>query len=98
MAAGLDATPPPDRPCDVARTDASNVQWSERWCSADPESSDTQLPPPAARSSSEARQAVAYTLKNWTALARYCENPDLSIDNNATDRALRRFAVAVPTG
>jgi transposase len=42
---------------------------------------------------SEAGQAVAYTLKNWTALARYCENPDLSIDNNTTERALRCFAV-----
>jgi transposase len=42
---------------------------------------------------SEAGQAVAYTLKNWTALARYCENPDLSIDNNATERTLRCFAV-----
>ena len=51
MAAGLDATPPRDRPCDVARTDASNVQWSERWCSADPESSDRRLHPPIAESS-----------------------------------------------
>jgi transposase IS66 family protein/transposase IS66-like protein len=42
---------------------------------------------------SEVGQAVAYTLKNWTALARYCEDPDLSIDNNATERALRCFAV-----
>lgn len=42
---------------------------------------------------SEAGQAVAYTLKNWPALTRYCENPDLSIDNNHTERALRCFAV-----
>jgi len=42
---------------------------------------------------SEAGQAVAYTLKNWIALTRYCENPDLSIDNNHTERALRCFAV-----
>jgi transposase len=42
---------------------------------------------------SEAGQAVAYTLKNWTALTRYCQNPDLSIDNNATERTLRCFAV-----
>jgi transposase len=42
---------------------------------------------------SEAGQAVSYTLKNWTALTRYCENPDLSIDNNHTERALRCFAV-----
>ena len=42
---------------------------------------------------SEAGQAVAYTLKNWTALTRYCQNPDLSIDNNTTERTLRCFAV-----
>jgi transposase len=42
---------------------------------------------------SEAGQAVAYTLKNWTALTRYCGDPDLEIDNNATERALRCFAV-----
>lgn len=42
---------------------------------------------------SEAGQAVAYTLRNWAALTRYCENPDLSIDNNHTERALRCFAV-----
>ena len=33
---------------------------------------------------SEAGQAVNYILKNWTALTRYCENPDLAIDNNRT--------------
>jgi transposase len=42
---------------------------------------------------SEAGQAVAYALKNWTALQRYCGNPDLAIDNNATERSLRCFAV-----
>ena len=42
---------------------------------------------------SEAGQAVAYTLKNWTALTRYCEDGDLSIDNNAAERALRGIAV-----
>jgi hypothetical protein len=42
---------------------------------------------------SEAGQAVTYTLKNWTALTRYVENPELSIDNNHTERALRCFAV-----
>lgn len=44
---------------------------------------------------SEAGQAVAYALKNWTALTRYCENPDLAIDNNATERSLRCFAVGL---
>lgn len=42
---------------------------------------------------SEAGQAVAYALKNWIALTRYCGDPDLAIDNNATERSLRCFAV-----
>ena len=42
---------------------------------------------------SEAGQAVNYILKNWTALTRYSENPDLSIDNNHTERSLRGWAV-----
>jgi hypothetical protein len=42
--------------------------------------------------SPEAR-AVRYTLKNWTALTRYCEDGDLEIDNNATERAIRSVAV-----
>jgi transposase len=42
---------------------------------------------------SEAGQAVAYTLKNWTALTRYCDDGDLSIDNNAAERVLRGIAV-----
>lgn len=42
---------------------------------------------------SDAGQAVAYTLKNWTALTRYCSDGDLLIDNNGTERSLRSFAV-----
>jgi transposase len=42
--------------------------------------------------SSEGR-AVRYSLKNWTALTRYCEDGDLEIDNNATERAIRGVAV-----
>jgi transposase len=42
---------------------------------------------------SEAGQAIAYTLKNWIALTRYCGNGDLAIDNNATERSLRSFAI-----
>jgi transposase len=38
-------------------------------------------------------RAVRYTLKNWTALTRYCEDGDLEIDNNATERAIRGVAV-----
>ena len=34
-------------------------------------------------------RAIRYTLKNWTALTRYCEDGDLQIDNNATERAIR---------
>jgi transposase len=42
---------------------------------------------------SEAGQAVAYVLKNWTALTRYLEDGDLSIDNNHTERSIRGIAV-----
>lgn len=42
---------------------------------------------------SPAARAVRYTLKNWTALNRYCEDGSLSIDNNATERAIRGVAV-----
>jgi len=42
---------------------------------------------------SEAGQAANYILKNWTALTRYCDHPDLSIDNNHTERSLRGWAV-----
>lgn len=38
-------------------------------------------------------RAVRYTLKNWTALNRYCEDGDLEIDNNGTERAIRGLAV-----
>jgi transposase len=38
-------------------------------------------------------RAVRYTLKNWTALTRYCEDGNLAIDNNATERAIRAVAV-----
>ena len=42
---------------------------------------------------SEAGQAVAYALKNWTALTHYLQDGDLSIDNNHTERSLRGIAV-----
>jgi transposase len=42
---------------------------------------------------SEAGQAIAYALKNWVALNRYCEDGDLAIDNNHTERSLRGIAV-----
>ena len=34
-----------------------------------------------------------YALNNWKALNRYCEDGNLSIDNNATERAIRGVAV-----
>ena len=40
-----------------------------------------------------AGQAVNYALKNWPALKRYCEDGDLAIDNNHTERSLRGVAV-----
>jgi hypothetical protein len=38
-------------------------------------------------------RAVRYTLKNWTALTRCCEDGDLEIDNNAVERSIRGIAV-----
>jgi transposase len=38
-------------------------------------------------------RAVRYTLKNWTALNRYCQDGDLEIDNNHTERSIRGVAV-----
>jgi hypothetical protein len=32
---------------------------------------------------------VGYARTQWTALTRYCDNGDLSMDNNASERALR---------
>jgi len=37
-------------------------------------------------------QAVAYTLSNWEALLRYCQDGDLEIDNNGAERSLRPVA------
>ena len=38
-------------------------------------------------------EAIAYAQSNWTALVRYLESPYLSIDNNATENAIRPIAV-----
>lgn len=38
-------------------------------------------------------QAIAYTLSNWKALTRYCDDGDLAIDNNGAERSLRSIAV-----
>ncbi|MBZ5617052.1 MAG: IS66 family transposase [Acidobacteriia bacterium] len=37
--------------------------------------------------------AMAYTLSNWEALIRYCDDGDLEIDNNGAERSLRGIAV-----
>jgi len=37
-------------------------------------------------------QAIAYTLSNWNALTRYCEDGDLEIDNNGAEWSLRGIA------
>jgi transposase len=37
--------------------------------------------------------AIAYALRNWTALGRYTDDGDLSIDNNGAERSLRGIAV-----
>lgn len=34
-------------------------------------------------------QGAAYALNQWSALARYCDDGDLSIDNNATEQAMK---------
>jgi len=38
-------------------------------------------------------QAISYTLSNWKALTRYCEDGDLEIDNNGAERSLRGVVV-----
>jgi transposase len=34
-------------------------------------------------------QAAAYALNQWSALARYCEDGELTLDNNASERAVK---------
>jgi hypothetical protein len=38
-------------------------------------------------------KAATYTLNQWDALNRYLEDGDLSIDNNASERAMRPIAI-----
>jgi transposase len=38
-------------------------------------------------------QAIAYTLSNWKALVRFCDDGNLAIDNNGAERSLRGVAV-----
>ncbi|MBZ0296945.1 MAG: IS66 family transposase, partial [Anaerolineae bacterium] len=39
-------------------------------------------------------KAVNYTLKHWTALTRFLEFPDLNIDNNETEQAIKGFVLS----
>ena len=48
---------------------------------------------PQALPKSPEGRAIAYTLSNWNALTRYCEDGDLEIDNNGAERSLRGVAV-----
>lgn len=38
-------------------------------------------------------EAMGYTLNQWTALNRYLDDGDYSIDNNAAERAMRKVAI-----
>ena len=38
-------------------------------------------------------EAIAYTLSNWKARIRYCDDGDLEIDNNGAEHSLRGVAV-----
>ncbi len=48
---------------------------------------------PAVLPKSPEGTAVSYTLSNWDALVRYCDDGDLEIDNNGAERSLRGIAV-----
>lgn len=37
----------------------------------------------------EMMKAIKYTLKNWIALTRFLKNPDIAIDNNESERAIK---------
>jgi transposase len=48
---------------------------------------------PAVLPKSPEGTAISYTLSNWHALVRYCNDGDLEIDNNGAERSLRGIAV-----
>lgn len=48
---------------------------------------------PAVLPKSPEGMAISYTLSNWNALVRYCNDGDLEIDNNAAERSLRGIAI-----
>jgi transposase len=52
-----------------------------------------ELEQPAVLPKSPEGTAISYTLSNWDALVRYCDDGDLEIDNNGAERSLRGIAV-----
>jgi transposase len=48
---------------------------------------------PAVLPKSPEGAAISCTLSNWGALARYCDDGDLEIDNNSAGRSLRGISV-----
>lgn len=48
---------------------------------------------PAVLPKSPEGAAISYTLSNWEARVRYCEDGDLEIDNDCAERSLRGIAV-----
>ena len=53
---------------------------------------------PAVLPKSPEGMAISYTLSNWDALVRYCDDGDLEIDNNGAERSLRGIAIGRQTG
>lgn len=41
----------------------------------------------------EVMKAVKYTLNHWRALTRFLKNPDIAIDNNEAERAIKRWVL-----
>jgi hypothetical protein len=39
-------------------------------------------------------EATAYALKHWNALTRFLDNPQIDIDNNASEREIKDFVLA----
>ena len=43
-------------------------------------------------------EAIGYALNNWAALVRYTEAGFLAIDNNVSEREMKRIAIGARTG
>jgi hypothetical protein len=76
---------PPSERCEVRQTRARPLLDSlKEWL----ETSMARL-----SKKSEAAAAIRYALGRWPALARYCQDGGLEIDNNAAERSLRAVAL-----